>query len=369
MPNNVSTLRDVDRHPVIYAGRFVDQVTSLDLLNDSIVLGGKQALPDELAKVLNCASTIVFLDLLSFPFEAMVDDHWKVPIVVVLPSSFDVESLITTFGSVLFERLEFFDHIVTSDSALWEKLRGKYAWAESQRIPVVDNDPSEFATAVRAAFEAEPTSSPTSGREEHSDHEPSLINSKALHLAQAAVLKPQFTAPTRGERDAEVALDVLQVGAGAGSWVTSFNLKKTRFVGIDAREDLVRVARANFPDQRFDHLGSDLRFPCDDESFDVVFSVNVMHDNPTPAKRTLLSEMWRVARPGGRLLFLETFVFTKESKKPDTHPISVTEFEDLILDTTAGQAVLEHVESLRYPGEDLRRGGLISVLKLGVPKT
>jgi hypothetical protein len=31
--------------------------------------------------------------------------------------------------------------------------------------------------------------------------------------------------------------------------------------------------------------------------------------------------------------------------------------------------VLEHVESLRYPGEELRRGGLISLLRLGVSRT
>jgi len=46
--------------------------------------------------------------------------------------------------------------------------------------------------------------------------------------------------------------------------------------------------------------------------------------------------------------------------------MSVTEFEDLILDATAGQVVLEHMEALKYPGEDLYRGGLISLLRLGV---
>ena len=78
--------------------------------------------------------------------------------------------------------------------------------------------------------------------------------------------------------------------------------------------------------------------------------------------------MWRVARPGGRLLFLENFVFERQPELPPTYPTSVTEFEGLILAATAGQVVLEHVESLRYPGEDLRRGGAISLLKLGASK-
>jgi hypothetical protein len=66
------------------------------------------------------------------------------------------------------------------------------------------------------------------------------------------------------------------------------------------------------------------------------------------------------------LVFLENFVFPRQPREPATHPISVMEFVDLILDATAGQVVLEHAESLRYPGEDLRRGGLISLLRLGV---
>jgi ubiquinone/menaquinone biosynthesis C-methylase UbiE len=191
---------------------------------------------------------------------------------------------------------------------------------------------------------------------------------KALHHVQATALKPWFAA-AQEKRDAEVPLDVLEVGAGAGRWASSFNPTKTRFVGIDVSEDLVRAARTSIPEGRFDLLSSDLLFPYEDESFDLAFSVSVMHHNPAPAKRTLLSEMWRVARPGGRLLFLETFVFTKQPEKLDIYPMSVTEFVDLIFDATAGQVVLEHVESLRYPDEDLRRGGLISLLRLGTQKT
>jgi len=68
------------------------------------------------------------------------------------------------------------------------------------------------------------------------------------------------------------------------------------------------------------------------------------------------------------LLFLEDFVCMEQPAKPIIYPMSVTEFADLVLDATAGEAVLEHVESLRYPGEDMRRGGLISLSRLGVPQ-
>ena len=93
-----------------------------------------------------------------------------------------------------------------------------------------------------------------------------------------------------------------------------------------------------------------------------------MHHNPTPAKKTLLSEMWRVARPGGWLLFLEDFVFGKWSENSTVYPMSVLEFVELLLEATSWQVVMEHVESLRYPHDDMTRGGIIAVSKLGVPK-
>lgn len=362
---------DVDRHPVVYAGRFVDQVASVDLPDDCIVLGEKDALPHKLTVLLNRANMLVFLDLLSFPLEAMTGEHWNVPIVVVLPSDFDAESLTATFGTVLFERLGFFDRVVTPDFALWEELRRKYRWAESQRVPVTSNDPSEVAATICTLLEAEPTSLATPNRDRHAAawhwRDDPCFN-KALHRVQAAALEPRFAA-AQEKPGTKVPLDVLEVGTGAGRWASSFEWTETRFVGIDAGEDLIRTARDNFPEGRFDLLGPDLLFPYEDESFDLVFGVTVMHRYSAVAKRTLLSEMWRVARAGGRLVFLENFVFTRQPEKPAVYPMSVAEFEDLILDATAGRVALEHVESLRYPDEDLRRGGLISLLRLGVPKT
>lgn len=352
---------DIPKHadaaglPVIWTGRFADRVAGANLPGDCLVLGERDVLPYKPAGALSRANVLVVLDLLSFPLKDGADDYRKVPMVVVLPSGFEAGDLTTTFGPTLFERLGFFDYLVTSDSALWEELRREYRWAESQRIPVVSDDPGEVAVAVCNLLESD--SLP-----------PSLSFNKAVHSVQAAALEPWFSA-SRGRRHAKVPLDVLEVGSGAGHWASSFDPAKTRFVGVDARADLVKTARANFPDQCFDHLGADLRFPYDDESFDVVFGVTAMQPDPEAAKRTLLSEMWRVARAGGRLLFLEDFVFARQKENLAIHPMSVKEFEELILDTMAGQIVLEHIESLRYPGEDMHRGGLISLTKLGVPRT
>ena len=374
-----------DKRPVIYAGRFADQVRGANLPNCCVVLGEQDTLLYELTQVLNRANTLVFLDPLSFPLEDMSAEHWDIPIVVVLPSGFDAKALIATFSSALFERLGFFDSIVTSDSALWEELRRKYGWAEGQRIPVVGAHPSEVATTVCVLFEAVSTATPSHDHSEAARYGRERVlatsvphdaahrvdydarSNKASHRVQAAVLEPRFAA-LQQQRNAKVPLDVLEVGAGAGRWASSFDPTETRFFGIDAREELLKIARINFPEGRFDLLGSDLLFPYEDEIFNLVFTATIMHDYPVPAKRTLLSEMWRVARPGGRLLFLETFVFERQSGKPAVHPMSVKEFESLILDATLGQVVIEHVESLLYLGDDLRRGGAISLVRLGATK-
>ncbi len=97
----------------------------------------------------------------------MIGEHGDVTIVVVLPWGFDAEFLTATFGTVLFERLGFFDRVVTPDPALWEKLRRKYRWAESQRVAVMSNDPSEATTAMRTLLEAEPISLATPDRDRH----------------------------------------------------------------------------------------------------------------------------------------------------------------------------------------------------------
>ena len=274
---------------------------------------------------------------------------------------------------------------------MWEKLRRGYGCAEGERLTIESGPPEAVAAEIAVMLEAGHATSSSFGDEvEHvairywSERGDALADcapdqaicsvrhglrfNKAMHRVQAAVLEPQFAA-VRGDRVEGVPFDVLEVGVGVGRWATSFDRAETRFFGVDISEGMVKAARANFPEGSFERIEDDLRFPYGDESFDLVFSVTVMHHNPTPAKRALLSEMWRVARPGGRLMFLEDFVVGKGSATSRVYRMSVLEFVDLVLDATAGQVVLEHVESLRYPHDDVVRAGLISLSKLGVPKT
>jgi SAM-dependent methyltransferase len=378
----------VGERPVIYAGRFVERVADVELPGRYGICG-EGDLSSRSPAAVDEATTLVVLDLPSFPFEVMTGDRWDVPLVVVLPPGFDADSLTATFGTALLERLEFFDRIATPDDDVWKGLRRRYCWAENQRIRTETDDPGEVAASLCALFEAEPAPPGISGggwhgADRHSDagtHEPAGSvahraigrlprdprSAKAIHRAQAEVLRPRFAA-ARGGRGAE-PLDVLGIGTGVGRWAASFDPTRTRYSGVDIGEGVVRAARTNFPERRFDQLGPDLLLPYGDESFDLVFGVDVMQHNPLSVRRTLVSEMWRVARPAGCLLFMEDFVPAEQAERSAIPFMSVLEYVDLVLEVTAGQVVLEHMESLRYPHDDLFRGGVISLLRLGRPTT
>lgn len=374
-----------DPGPLVYAGRFADQVSGLP--DGYRVLSEWDVLPWQLAATARGAPALVLIDLFSFPFEAMTDDQWDIPLVVLLPGGFDAGFLSTVFGEPLFEHLGFFDRIATRNDAVWEELRQRYGWAQNQRLWIPSDDPVEAAVEVRVLLEAESSVPELShdGRYETyrywNERGDALAYSaphqaiccgrcpgfeKAVHRRQAAALEAQFLA-AGFERDTEIPFDVLEVGAGVGRWASSFDLARTNFSGVDIGQSMVGAARANVPEARFEHLGPDLTLPYGDECFDLVFTVDVLHHNPEPAKRVVLSEMWRVARTGGRLLFLEDFVAERGSEFSNVYPVSVLEFVELLIEASAGRVTLEYVESLRYPGDDLVRAGLISLSKLGVP--
>ena len=341
------------RGPVVYAGRFAGRIPGPDLPGDCAVLGEWDVLPPKLAAYLEGASALVILDVFSFPYEALTLEQRDVPMIVVLPTGYDAGFLEAVFGTPLFERLTFFDRVAApEDSGVLGELRRRYRWAASQHVRVRGEDPEGAAAEVCGLLEAESAVPREPGR------------NKAVHRAQKALLGPQFEA-ARGERAADVPFEVLEVGSGSGRWVPSFDPATTRFFGVDY-EGLLSAARADFPEVRFDGFEPGLLIPHEDERFDLVFCVDVLRNHPLPEKKVILSEMWRVARPGGRLLFLEEFV--SDRSEEGVYPTSVNAFVGLLLEATNGQVVLEHVETLRYPREDMTRSAVIAVSRLGVPK-
>lgn len=330
--------------PVIYAGRFADAVSRSLQYNE--VLDEWEVLPHRLAEVIRGASSMMILDPLSFPFEAMTDEQWDLPVLVVPPQEFDAETLITVFGPALFEHLGPFDRVATADPELWDTLRRRYSWATGQGVQLESRTPGEAADELRPlleiAFE-------------------NLHRRKAAHRTEARTLASRLAAHRRDQSGGP--LNVLEVGAGDNRWPTSFDLSRSRFSGVYTGEDAVETARRDFPEYSFARPEKGFRLPQPSDTFDVSFSVNFMRVQPDPARSTLVSEMWRVTRPGGRIIILDDFV-TGGSGRAGASSLTVSRFVELVDEATAGRVVLDHVESLLYPGEDMFRGGLFSLQKL-----
>lgn len=95
---------------------------------------------------------------------------------------------------------------------------------------------------------------------------------------------------------------VLDAGCGGGRYAVAWSrLGASEVVGVDISElgiaDAARRAKdAGCSNVRYDH-GSVLNLPCDDASFDVVFSNGVLHH--TTDWEIGVNEIVRVLRPGG----------------------------------------------------------------------
>jgi ubiquinone/menaquinone biosynthesis C-methylase UbiE len=94
----------------------------------------------------------------------------------------------------------------------------------------------------------------------------------------------------------------LDVGCGTGTLAQRLARAGYNMSGVDPSEGMLDVLRTRTPEIRvLRATGTDL--PFDDDSFEVVLTVAVLHHiaNHFDVARTL-SEMVRVAKPGGRIL-------------------------------------------------------------------
>jgi SAM-dependent methyltransferase len=99
-------------------------------------------------------------------------------------------------------------------------------------------------------------------------------------------------------------LDVLDVGCGHGLIHPYLSGTSYRLTGIDVAEDAIEIAHQRNPHVDYDvYDGS--RLPYADETFDVLFTICVMHHVAVDQRDTFVSEARRVLRPGGTFVVFE----------------------------------------------------------------
>jgi ubiquinone/menaquinone biosynthesis C-methylase UbiE len=109
-------------------------------------------------------------------------------------------------------------------------------------------------------------------------------------------LEKRLIARLAAPRAGQSALDV---GTGTGHYAAYLDDLGLRVTGIDASPAMLEVARARPSDVAWQE-GDAAALPYPADSFDLVLSVTMLEFVPDPA--AALAEMYRVLRPGGRLV-------------------------------------------------------------------
>jgi ubiquinone/menaquinone biosynthesis C-methylase UbiE len=118
---------------------------------------------------------------------------------------------------------------------------------------------------------------------------------------------------------------LLEIGAGKGSlsYLAYQQYKPSRLVVTDYDSSQVDVAKANFanklgtvPGEVEFRTADALKLPFEGESFDVVFTINVLHHvgghaGHVEEKSKAIGEAWRVLKQGGYFVYGE--IFDKDS--------------------------------------------------------
>ncbi len=97
---------------------------------------------------------------------------------------------------------------------------------------------------------------------------------------------------------------VLDVGCGVGLMSGYVGKHFGDLRGIDIAPGVVDKAAERVPEGKFE-LYDGRRIPFNDETFDVVFTVCVLHHVPPAQWGSLVAEMARVLKPGGLLYIFE----------------------------------------------------------------
>jgi ubiquinone/menaquinone biosynthesis C-methylase UbiE len=127
-----------------------------------------------------------------------------------------------------------------------------------------------------------------------------LMHCQAVRSCIAA-LQDASLFPLSGRRIADI-------GCGEGNWLLEFaqwGADPADLAGIDLMEGRVESARRRIPQADL-HVGCASELPWPDESFDVVSQFMAFMNMFDPAlKRAVASEMLRVLKPGGAVLWFD----------------------------------------------------------------
>lgn len=99
-------------------------------------------------------------------------------------------------------------------------------------------------------------------------------------------------------------LNVLDIGCGIGNYHRLIGKQIAKLHGVDVSPACVAQARERNPNVAYDCYDGD-HLPYADATFDVCFTICVLHHVPVASRKNFVSEMARVTRPGGLAVMFE----------------------------------------------------------------
>jgi SAM-dependent methyltransferase len=299
------------RRPLVFTGRYrVAGPPGAELVDDW------QATPRRLLPLLNVASRLVLLDPLSFPFEVLRPVDRDVPVAVALPPA-PVDELEALLGESLLDHLGPGDRAAASDE-MWAALADRRRWPAEMRLGAGPGDPEAVAAeALRSGATGERVAKEEGRR-----------RAEAL----AHLLRGPYGPPGGARR-------LLDVGGRAEPW-RHLLPGGVQFLAVPPAPPLA----------------------FSDEAVEGAVAVGVFGGLSEDERRALVSEMWRVLRPGGLLGVVDDVVPIPGSGR--ACPFARGALPRLLLGA-GGRPGLSRVWSIRFPGEALHRGAGMSVLKAG----
>ncbi|MFJ4658398.1 class I SAM-dependent methyltransferase [Nocardia sp. NPDC088792] len=123
-------------------------------------------------------------------------------------------------------------------------------------------------------------------------------------LGRDRTLRREMAAAS-GARPGDHAIDI---GCGPGRLAAALAERvgpQGRVLGVDPSAPMIDYARKHAAGNVRFEVGAAQSISAADASFDVVTATYVMHHIPEPERKTALSAMFRMLRPGGRLLLAD----------------------------------------------------------------
>ena len=95
---------------------------------------------------------------------------------------------------------------------------------------------------------------------------------------------------------------VLDLGCGNGRLTELLKYSNIEYVGIDGSQKLIKLAKEKYPNSKFIQ-GNVLKLPFEDNSFDKVISIAVLHHIPSEELRVqFFKEIKRILKPNSKLI-------------------------------------------------------------------